>query len=574
MDKQSKSKRIIIHCFKNNIGLVSIVLLLLLFCSLLALVNPIIYKYIIDDIIPSKKAKALILPLLFMIFVPWMIVLLNSLKNFCVAKLSVLFTGNLRKECFQKCLHAKQESLESISSDQIVHRIMRECGRIGEVYLTNDLVSFVGEFVSLITILITMLIYDIKLTLICCIAFPISFFLTKFVAKRSKTIDNEMMGPIENGQIYLSGTLRKIKLIKLKNGYQTEYQNWSNWLDSYKKVKQHSAVVHNVNRFLVGDLIINLIYGILFFISGMMVINGNLSIGELVIFISFVPRIYTSLRNVLNIKVSTEVINNAFQKIDEIIDIVQERTDGIQLKSIDIVSFRNIDFSYNRGDFHLSNFNLNISKGKKVGIVGSSGGGKSTIFELLTALYSPQSGNILINNTDINTYNVDCLRSRIAVVTQNVDLFNTTIRHNIAYPSEQMDEEKLMSILKLVHLDELIQRLPNGLDTYVGENGDMLSGGEKQRISIANSLLHDSDIILLDEFTSALDPYIEKELINAIMQLSNKAVIMISHRIYNIVQCDTVLVMRNGEIIERGNPKELLSDSNSSFSKLYSNIIY
>jgi len=568
------SKKICLSILKKSWWLISIVLFLIISCSLLELVNPIIYKNIIDEIIPSKHTASLIIALILMVLFPWAVVLLSSLKNYILSILSTRFTGNLRKVCFDKCMHAKQEKLETIPSSQFANRIMKECGKIGEVFLTNDLVTFASQLITLISILITMLMFNVKLTLVCCIAFPISFLLSKFVASRNKSIDKQLIDHMEKGLNYLSNVLRKIKIIKLKNGFSAEHRRWQIWLDKYKNVKKRASVVHNINRFLLSDLIVNLIYGILFFVAGVMVMKNQMTIGELVLFISFIPKVYSSLRNVLNIKVSTAVINNSFEKIDEILELEQERIDGIQLDKINSVQLSNIDFSYSRGDFHLSNFDFDIKIGEKIGIVGTSGGGKSTIFELITSLYTPQEGCILINGDNASSYSISSIRSRIAVVTQNFELFNDSILNNLIYPSNEPNNEELSNVIKIVQLDNLISRLPEGLNTIVGEDGDLFSGGEKQRISIANALIHDSDIILLDEFTSALDAGTEKELIENIIKIPDKAVVMISHRIYNIMMCDKVVVMENGKIVESGCPRELLKNKDSKFSILYSNIIY
>jgi len=574
MKKNSPARIIALSCVKKSILLIMVIVVLVILCALLSLINPIVYKKIIDEIIPSKDIYALVIPLIVMILVPWLLVFLSSVKNYLLSILSTRITIGLRSECFNKCLRAKQSSIENIPSAKVADRIAKECGKIGEVYLTKDLASFVQEFVSLLTILLAMLFFDVKLTFLCCLAFPVSFFLTKIVAKRSKKIDKQLIDHLENGYVFLTGTLRRIKIIKLKNGYSVENTKWFNWLNEYKKLKQKATVIHNVNRFLVGDFIINIIYGVLFFMAGVMVIQGELTLGELVVFVSYVPKVYSSLRNVLNIKISTEVISNSFDKVDEIIELEQEQQSGDFVNGIYSIDLRNIDFKYPRGDFNFTDFNLNIKMGDKIGIVGTSGGGKSTIFELISLLYTPQAGEILINGVSAQHYNIDSIRGRISVVTQNVDLFNDSILNNIIYPLNHVEKEKLEKVINLVNLSEFIDRLPDGLNTCVGEDGNLLSGGEKQRISIANSLIHDSDVILLDEFTAALDTDVERKLIEAIMNLPNKTVIMISHRIYNVMLCDKILVVNGGKITETGSPEQLLADPQSNFHMLYSQMIY
>ena len=574
MNKNSPARSIAMSCVKKSIWIIMFTAALVIVCALLSLINPIVYKKIIDEIIPSKSINALIIPLIVMVFVPWFLVFLSSIKNYLLSVLSTRITTGLRSECFNKCLRAKQSSIENIPSAQVADRIAKECGKIGEVYLTKDLASFVQEFVSLLTILLAMLFFDVKLTFLCCLAFPVSFLLTKVVAKRSKKIDRQLIDHLEGGYVFLTGALRKIKTIKLKNGYSVENTKWLNWLNEYNKIKQKATVVHNANRFLIGDFIINIIYGVLFFVAGVMVIQGELTLGELVIFISYVPKVYSSLRNVLNIKISTEVISNSFDKVDEIIELEQEQQSGDSVKAIYSIDLRNIEFKYPRGDFNFADFNLHIKRGDKIGIVGTSGVGKSTIFELISLLYTPQKGEILINGVNAHNYSIDSIRGRVSVVTQNVDLFNDSILNNIIYPFNHVEKEELEKVVNLVSLSEFIDRLPDGLNTYVGEDGNLLSGGEKQRISIANSLIHDSDVILLDEFTAALDTDVERKLIEAIMNLPDKTVLMISHRIYNVMLCDRILVINGGKITEVGEPKRLLADPQSSFHMLYSQMIY
>ena len=242
-------------------------------------------------------------------------------------------------------------------------------------------------------------------------------------------------------------------------------------------------------------------------------------------------------------------------------------------KKIESAEFKNVDFKYSRNDFNIKNFNLSLKMGDKIGIVGSSGGGKSTLFDLLTLLYYPQNGEIMVNSENINELNVQSLRSRIAVVTQDVSLFNDTIKNNIIYPDIRCNKD-INRIIKSVSLNEFIGRLPDGLNTMVGENGDLLSEGEKQRIAIADAIAKDSDVILLDEFTSALDTATEKNILNEIMKMDDKIIMMISHRVYNIMGCNRVIVIDKGKILEEGNPHRLIEDHNSAFYKIYNNIFY
>ena len=238
---------------------------------------------------------------------------------------------------------------------------------------------------------------------------------------------------------------------------------------------------------------------------------------------------------------------------------------GVIPERLTDIEFQNVNFQYERADFSVSDLNLKIAEGEKIGIVGDSGGGKSTLFDLITALYAAKSGKILINGANISGFNVIGLRKKIAVVTQDNELFNGTIGYNLTYPDLC---ERTDAALKVVCLSDFVASLPQGLNTLVGERGTLLSGGERQRIGIANAILRDGDVYLLDEFTSALDTKTEEKIIDEIFRL-DKTVLMISHRVYNVMRCDRVLVMQNGRIVEEGNPKMLVKDPTSKFYDIY-----
>lgn len=571
--KEKKSKQIVFQSLSSSWASILLVVITLVLTSLLSLVSPIIYKVLIDDVIPNKDQKRLVLYLILMIAIPWLITLIASIKNYFSTKIGESISSLLRIECFDKALHAQQEAFEKITPPQILNRITRECGRIGEIYVTKDLVTFVSEIISLIATLITMLIFNIPLTCVCIIAFPASFILTKYVSKKNKTLDSELFACLEKGNKFLNEVLNKIKTIKLKNAYIFEAKNWKTWIDSYRRIKMKTTITHSINGFLLGNFIINIIYGIMFFISGLLVINGNMTIGTLVSFVAFVPKVYSSLKNVLNIKITTNVIDNAFDAIDEILELPQENRIGSKFDEINSVGFDRVSFKYNRNDFGIENMSFDIKKGQTIGIVGKSGGGKTTIFDLLTGLYYPQNGIVSINDGDTCSADVNSLRNRISVVTQDIDLFDGNIKDNILFNCNEC-RSNLDDLLEIVSLKDFIMQLPDGIQTEVGYNGELLSGGERQRIAIANALIKDSDVILLDEFTSALDLETERKVMNYIFGLKDKIIIIISHRIYALMNCDEIYVISDGKIIEHGKPMELSKNEKSYFTKMLNDLNY
>lgn len=554
---------------QKNLWLIGFIFLFTILGSILSLINPLLYSKLIDNIIPSKNYGFLVLYLCLMVLVPCCVTLFSSIKNYLSAKLGDIYTNNLRKECFNKILGAKIDELEKTSTAQIVQRITKESGRIGEIYITKDLITFVSEFVTLLFIMCTMFWVNMKLSIICVVAFPIAMLITHFVSKKSKMVDKALISTLEEGNTYLTQTVNSLKTIKLKNGQDKEKNNWLNWLKKYRSIRLKSSVTHNISNFLMGDLIINSVYGIVFFCAGILVIEGQLTVGELVAFIAFVPKVYSSLRNVLNLKVANSVVSNSVEKINEILTIPQERESGREIDNITSIKFKNVDFMYDRADFMIENMNFDIEKGEKVAFIGSSGSGKSTLFDLITLLYTPIKGSLLLNDINANDLNIKSIRKRIAIVSQSTDIFNDSIKNNILYPD--LEENQIEKILQIAKLDDFIDRLTNGMDTLVGERGTLLSGGERQRICIANALLKESDVVLLDEFTSALDVKIEKQLIDYVLK-SDKTVMMVSHRIYNAMNFDKIVIMEDGKILEYGDPQELIKDKKSILYELYSKI--
>jgi len=250
-----------------------------------------------------------------------------------------------------------------------------------------------------------------------------------------------------------------------------------------------------------------------------------------------------------------------------IIDLVNEVKDDKNFRSIIVkegnILFKNVDFKYDDLEKKvLKSANLNIKGGKMTALVGLSGAGKSTILNLIPRFYDPSSGEILIDDQSIHEVNINSLRKNISLVSQETTLFDDTVKNNIAYAKFSASNEEIMLAAKNSHADEFIQKLPNGYETIIGENGVRLSGGEKQRLSIARAMLKKSSIILLDEATSSLDSDTEEKIQNAITLLTkNKTTVVIAHRLSTILNAHMIYVIKEGKIVTNGTHESLLTSS-------------
>jgi subfamily B ATP-binding cassette protein MsbA len=306
---------------------------------------------------------------------------------------------------------------------------------------------------------------------------------------------------------------------------------------------------------------------ILIFYSGKLIIKNEIDINNFFSFLAAMMLAYQPVRSLATINMAVNQGLSAARRILPIIDNINEIKDSanaidLSIKHADI-KFVNVNFGYEKdNDIVLNNINLDINGGKMSALVGHSGSGKSTILNLIPRFYNAKSGDIKIDNQSIYQTKIKSLREKISLVSQDTTLFDDTIKNNIAYAKMDASEKEIIEAARLSHSEDFINELPNKYDTIIGENGVRLSGGEKQRISIARAMLKKSEIILLDEATSSLDSETEEKIQNAINILTkNRTTIVIAHRLSTILSSDKIFVIENGKLLASGKHEDLLKDS-------------
>ena len=305
-----------------------------------------------------------------------------------------------------------------------------------------------------------------------------------------------------------------------------------------------------------------------------LIMSGQITSGNFVSFITALILLYTPVKNIGN---NLNAVQFSFFAIESIFDIlesspaIKDKENAVDLNGVNnTIEFKDVNFEYVPNTPILKNINLTVRKGETVAFVGNSGGGKTTIVNLIPRFYDIKSGSITIDGVDIRDYTLHSLRQNIAVVFQDNFLFSGTIRENILLGNKNASEEQINQAVKMAYLDEFIATLKDGLDTQIGERGILLSGGQKQRVAIARAFLKDAPIIILDEATSALDNKAEAIVQKAIDNLmKDKTVFVIAHRLSTIQNADKIVVINQGEIVEQGTHSELLSISNGAYKTLY-----
>jgi ABC-type multidrug transport system fused ATPase/permease subunit len=307
--------------------------------------------------------------------------------------------------------------------------------------------------------------------------------------------------------------------------------------------------------------------------GGKDVINGVWTLGDFTAFILAVQQMYQPIKNFSQLNSTIQQSVSASERVFEILDEEVKVLDLPDAKTLDTfsndITYKNVSFEYEENKPILKNINLNIKKGQTVAFVGASGSGKSTIANLILRFYDVNSGEILIDGMDIRNLTLESLRDKIGVVSQDVFLFNDSIRYNIAYGKLDATDEEIEIAAKAANAHKFISKMPDGYNTLIGERGMKLSGGEKQRIAIARAMLKNPPILVLDEATSALDSESEKLVQEAIETLmKNRTVILIAHRLSTVINADQIIVIDKGTIAEVGKHQELL-DRNGIYTKLY-----
>ncbi len=305
-----------------------------------------------------------------------------------------------------------------------------------------------------------------------------------------------------------------------------------------------------------------------------LIVQGTITAGDFVSFLAALLMMYTPLKAMGNTIVNIQQGFLAIERIYDILDIepdIQNSPEALKITNFDhAIKFQNVNFSYREGIPVLHDFSLEIKKNESIALVGNSGGGKSTIVSLLPRFYDIQSGAITIDGNNIKNIEIEALRSQITIVFQDNFLFNGTIRDNILLGKASATEEEIRQAIKAAYLDEFIAELENGLDTPIGERGNLLSGGQKQRVAIARAFLRNSPILILDEATSALDNKSEAIVQKAIENLmANKTVIIIAHRLSTIKNVDKIAFIQEGNLAEFGTHSELMKIKNGHYKTLY-----
>ena len=481
-------------------------------------------------------------------------------------------SGELKKKVAYNILNSDIQTLEGRHSGKYISNVMFDTIRIQNLVSTGVL-NLMKDSFSLIALVSLMFYQNWKLALFALIMMPLAGGLAKRLGKRIGKVANEA-GEI-SGRLttFLSEIFQGSKIIRIYQKENEEIQKANDLVDELveKNIKIQSVQIRAtpIMESLTGIMIAGFI-----FYSGNLISNGELTINSFFSFLAAMMLAYQPIRSLATINMIAYEGGVSFNRVAKIIDVPTKIKNDDNLPSLIInkseIEFKNISFSYATNQSKaIKNISLNIEGGSMAALVGHSGAGKSTILNLLPRFYDPQQGLIKIDDQDTSKVNLNSLRKNISLVSQDIILFDDTIRNNIAYAKSNATDKEILNACKFAAADEFIDKLPYKFETLIGENGTRLSGGQKQRISIARAILKESPIILLDEATSSLDADSEEIVQNAILNLTkNKTTLVIAHRLSTIHKANKIFVIKEGQIIDSGNHESLISNS-KEYKSLY-----
>jgi len=558
-------KRLYNDYTKNFLGKIA----LSVFFSLIVACSTSSIAWLLDPAIKKifiQKDQSLLL------LIPGLIIVAFAAKGISLYLAKVIMIGvaqdvkkNIQDDMLKSLIRADTSIIDNKHSGKFVSNLTYDTGLITNL-LSTAILNLFKDSLTLIGLMSVMFYQNWKLSLIAIIMIPLATLAARTLGKRIGKVSTEAQAKSGELTTYLMEIFKNHKLIKIFQKEDYEMSRSEKFIYDLKERSKKIAIVF-VRASPIMETLTGIMIAALIFFAGKMIINNELDINNFFSFLAAMMLAYQPVRSLATLNMSVNQGLSAAIRILPIIDIknqIVDKKDSIDLNlSKCEIKFIDCSFKYNKSEnLILKNLNMEISGGKMTALVGHSGAGKSSILNLIPRFYDCDSGDITIDGKSIYSVKLKKLRNNISIVTQDTTLFDDTIKNNILYANINATDDEIKEASEKSFAHEFIKNLPKKYDTLIGENGVRLSGGEKQRLSIARAMLKKTPIILLDEATSSLDAETENKIQKAISLLTkNKTTIVIAHRLSTILNSNKIFVINNGKISDEGTHEELLKKS-------------
>lgn len=550
-----------------------------LFRFLIPLFVPLVLKYIFDSLLQNEAlSRAEMLEQLLYLAAGMLVIFLlirtpmEYVRQFCIHKGNNNIIKQLRRDAFQKVHSLDAKYFVDNKSGEIGTRFFDDIEKV-RGFLTAVFGNIWIEMIVLLFVVTVMLTLNVKLAFLSSLLVGFQFILAHILSKRFKTSTRNMMRYRSVMSGFIFEKIQGAFLSKLFASEKRDKEELEQHLKHFDSLTDRHAKINAVMLAFV-NVLSDMTPFIVAIVASLFVIDGSLTVGSLIAFFAYVDKMRSPVAALVNAYPVITEGNVALKRIFEFFgtpSAIIEKENPVELREFtDSIELNHVSFSYDGRNNIIQNVSLTLEKGKTYAFVGESGGGKSTILQLILRMYDVTRGEVFIDGVNIKEYSIASLREHMGIVTQDNFLYSTSIKDNIKMARLDATDEEIVAAAKKAFAHGFISALPNGYDTEIGERGIKLSGGQKQRVALARVFLKNPSLIILDEATSALDNESEKLVQESINQFDHdKTIIMIAHRLSTIVNADTIFVLKNGEIVESGSHQTLLIQ-NGYYKELYS----
>ena len=541
--------------------------------SLFSTLTPYLIKVAVDDYLAVGKYEDFLLLICLMIGNLILTVVFMFLFSYYANLLGQKVIYDIRVKLFNHILNFKMTYFDRSSVGRLVTRAVNDMETIASIF-SQGLFMIVADLMQMLVVVLVMLALSWKLSLTIFAILPFILFATRKFQKSMKVAFNEVRTEVANLNSFVQERITGMKIVQLFNRQKIEYDNFVQINEKHKNAWL-KTVWYNSIFFPIAELSTSITIGLIVWFGGLNAIleDSSITLGVIFLFIQLSQMLFRPLRQIADKFNTLQMGMVAANRIFKIIDTdskIQNSGKNIGETLDGSISFKNVNFSYNENETILNNLSFSIKNGEKIAIVGSTGSGKTTIVNLVTRFYDIQGGSIFLGKNDIKEYKLSSLRSKIALVLQDVFLFADTILNNITLYNPNISFDHVVSAAKKIGIHDFIMSMPGGYNYNVKERGVMLSQGQRQLISFLRAYIKNPSILILDEATSSIDSNSEELIQRATLKITeNKTSIIIAHRLSTIVNSDRIFVMNGGELVESGSHKELIKKKNGYYKNLY-----
>lgn len=543
---------------------------LLIVIQLTDLVQPLLMRYTVDEVLLKKDLAKLFWVVGAVLVLNFFGAALSGGRSYLMTWLGNKIVMDIRRKLYEHIQILSLRFFDQEQTGRLVSRVAHDTGNLQD-FLTEGLQDILRDILILIFVGVAMFMMDWKLALATLVPVPILIFLAGWFSKRVRRLWHMVWRRFARIHAILADTIPGMRVVKAFGKERYETQRFGDALEGHFRADLRAARLWTIFFPSIG-FTTSIGFLVVWGYGGYLVIQGDLSLGSMMAFIGFLWRFYAPIQNLTRFTHRLQRAATAAERIFEIMDTqpeIQDAPDAIELSEAEgHIVFEDVSFSYDGINKALKEVTFEVQPGEMVGLVGPSGAGKSTLISLLLRFYDPQEGRILLDGVDLRKIKLTSLRKHVGVVLQETYLFNATIAENIAYGDPIADLADIVAASKIANAHEFVLKQPDAYDTYVGERGGRLAGGERQRLAIARVILKDPTVLIFDEATSNVDTETEAKIRDAIDNLVHgRTAITIAHRFSTLRHATKLIVLDKGELVEQGSPEELM-EQDGLFARL------